>query len=78
MQDTAATTEDIVAFRFELAEGDISDLRRRLAATRWPEPETTGDWSQGVRLAWLSELAEYWRTEYDWSLFQQRLNSTLR
>lgn len=74
MQDTAATTEDIVAFRFELAEGDISDLRRRLAATRWPEPETTGDWSQGVRLAWLSELAEYWRTEYDWSLFQQRLN----
>lgn len=45
----------------------IADLKERLARTRWPAPETVEDWSQGVPLAYAKELAEYWRTEYDWA-----------
>lgn len=44
----------------------VADLRERLSKTRWPEPETVEDWSQGVPLAYAKQLADYWRTEYDW------------
>lgn len=44
----------------------VADLKDRLGKTRWPEPETVEDWRQGVPLAYAKELAEYWRTEYDW------------
>jgi epoxide hydrolase len=58
----------------EIAAADIEDLRRRLAATRWPDAETVDDWSQGVPLAYVRELAEYWATEYDMGRLARRLS----
>jgi pimeloyl-ACP methyl ester carboxylesterase len=53
----------------------LDDLRRRIASTRWPEPETVADDSQGVPLATIQDLARYWETEYDWHSCEQRLNA---
>lgn len=61
-------------FRIGFAEDAIKDLRARLAETRWPEPETVDDWSQGVPLAYLQELCAYWADDYDFAAAQQRLN----
>jgi pimeloyl-ACP methyl ester carboxylesterase len=55
------------------AEG-IADLRRRIAATRWPSRELVADRSQGVQLATIQELARYWATDYDWRRCEARLN----
>src|SRR5205823_11441628 len=54
---------------------DIVDLRRRIAATRWPEKETVADPSQGVQLATIQALARYWATGYDFRRFEARLNA---
>jgi pimeloyl-ACP methyl ester carboxylesterase len=54
---------------------EVDDMRRRVAATRWPERETVEDDSQGVRLATMQELAGYWATDYDWSGCEARLNA---
>ena len=51
---------------YHAPQGALDDLRQRLAHARWPERETIADWSQGVPLAKLRALVEYWRTEYDW------------
>src|ERR1019366_2925853 len=56
-------------------EADLIDLRRRLAATRWPEQETVADQSQGVQLATIKQLARYWQTDYDWRKVEARLNA---
>jgi len=56
-------------------EAELADLRRRIAATRWPSRELVGDRSQGVQLAALQELARYWTTEYDWRACEARLNA---
>ncbi|MGY1711929.1 epoxide hydrolase family protein [Geodermatophilus sp. SYSU D00758] len=53
-------------FRIEVPEADVADLRRRLEATRWPEPATVDDWSQGVPLRALQDLCAHWATGYDW------------
>jgi pimeloyl-ACP methyl ester carboxylesterase len=53
----------------------VDDMRRRVAATRWPERETVEDDSQGVRLATMQELAGYWAADYDWSDCEARLNA---
>ena len=53
-------------FQVEFPEADLTELRRRIAATRWPTKELVEDRSQGVQLATLRELARYWTTEYDW------------
>jgi hypothetical protein len=55
-------------FQIRIPEEHLHDLRRRLAETRWPEPATVPDWSQGVPLHDLQELCNYWRTEYDFHL----------
>ena len=68
-------SDAIVPFRVEVEPAQIDDLRRRLHATRWPEPETVADWSQGVPLAYTQELCRYWAEEYDWSQRQARLNA---
>jgi pimeloyl-ACP methyl ester carboxylesterase len=57
-----------------MPEEAIADLRRRVAATRWPDGETVADDSQGVRLAMMQELARYWATDYDWRKCEARLN----
>ena len=53
----------------------LVDLRRRIAATRWPERETVADQSQGVQLATMQELARYWATDYDWRKCEAQLNA---
>ena len=62
--------------RFTLAvpQSQLDDLNARLDLTRWPERETVDDWSQGVPLAALKELAAYWRSGYDWRRCEARLN----
>jgi len=55
-------------------EAELTELRRRISATRWPERETVTDDSQGVRLAMIQELARYWGTDYDWRKCEGKLN----
>jgi pimeloyl-ACP methyl ester carboxylesterase len=77
MSDNARQTDTdrypIRPFRFEAPEADLTDLRRRIKATRWPERETVGDATQGVQLATMQALARYWETEYDWRRIEGRL-----
>src|SRR5499426_1215743 len=70
-----STTTDIRSFQIEIPEEQIDDLRRRIAATRWPTKELVPDRSQGVQLATPRELARYWTTEYDWRKCEARLNA---
>jgi len=65
-----ANPEAIRPFTFDVSEEDLSDLRRRVNGTRWPDRET--DPSQGVRLATIQALAKYWATDYDWRAFEKR------
>jgi pimeloyl-ACP methyl ester carboxylesterase len=62
-------------FRVEVPEEDLVELRRRIAATRWPSNELVADRSQGVQLATLQELARYWTTDYDLRRVESRLNA---
>jgi hypothetical protein len=64
--DMDAAAEAIRPFRVRVPQGVLDDLRRRLAATRWPGKETIGDASQGAQLANLQGLVGYWGTRYDW------------
>jgi pimeloyl-ACP methyl ester carboxylesterase len=77
MTPLAADTADtaIQPFRANVEEADIADLKRRLAATRWPDRETVADQSQGVQLAKLQELVRYWGTTYDWRKAEATLNA---
>jgi pimeloyl-ACP methyl ester carboxylesterase len=61
-------------FRIAVPDADLEDLRRRLAATRWPEAECVDDWSQGIPLAYTRELAQYWADTYDWRAREDALN----
>jgi pimeloyl-ACP methyl ester carboxylesterase len=70
-----SSESEIRPFRVEFPEEEIADLRRRIAATRWPERETVTDDSQGVRLAMMQELARYWGTDYDWRACEAKLNA---
>jgi pimeloyl-ACP methyl ester carboxylesterase len=65
---------DIKPFRIQVAEADLEDLRDRLARTRWPGELPGVGWDDGVPLAYLKELVEYWRTSYDWRTHEARLN----
>src|ERR671927_1187304 len=56
-------------------EEELAELRRRVAATQWPEKETVADESQGVQLATMQELARYWATDYDWRKVEATLNA---
>jgi len=62
-------------FRIDIPQADLDDLRERLARTRWPDELPGVGWSRGVPLAYLQELAEYWRTAYDWRAWEARLNA---
>jgi len=61
-------------FRIEIPQAALDDLHRRLEATRWPADQGAEDWSRGVPSGYLRELAEYWRTGYDWRTHEARLN----
>ncbi len=71
----AAEDSAIRPFRVDIPEDAIVDLRRRVAATRWPERETVKDPSQGVQLATIQQLAHYWQTSHDWRKVEARLNA---
>src|SRR5215217_5007782 len=75
MSTTVETAVEIRRFHLEIPEEQIDDLRRRIAATRWPSEELVPDRSQGVQLAMLRELARYWETDYDWRKAEGRLNA---
>jgi pimeloyl-ACP methyl ester carboxylesterase len=75
MSTTVDTAAEIRSFQIEIPEEQIDDLRRRIAATRWPAKELVTDRSQGVQLATLQELARYWTGEYDWRKCEARLNA---
>ncbi|HVE27416.1 MAG TPA: epoxide hydrolase, partial [Sporichthya sp.] len=62
-------------FRVNIPEKELVELRRRIAATRWPSKELVGDRSQGVQLATLKALAHYWATDYDWRKAETKLNT---
>ena len=62
-------------FDLEIPEEDLDDLRRRIAATRWPSKELVADRSQGVQLATMQELARYWTSDYDWRKCEAKLNA---
>jgi len=62
-------------FHINIPEDALVDLRRRIAATRWPDRETVNDGSQGVQLAKFQELVRYWGTDYDWRKAEARLNA---
>lgn len=72
----AATGDSTIRpFKVNVPEADLVDLRRRIAATRWPGKETVNDESQGVRLARMQVLAKYWGTDYDWRKGEAKLNA---
>jgi pimeloyl-ACP methyl ester carboxylesterase len=72
---TIESATEIHPFSVEVPEEDLVDLRRRIAATRWPERETVADETQGVQLATMQELVRYWGTEYDFRRVETRLNA---
>ncbi|HZQ66501.1 MAG TPA: epoxide hydrolase [Gaiellaceae bacterium] len=65
----------ISPFKVSVPDAEPAKLRDRIAATRWPSRELVDDWSQGVRLAMLQELARYWAEEYDFGRLEARLNA---
>jgi pimeloyl-ACP methyl ester carboxylesterase len=72
----AATASDqIRPFTINFPPEDVADLRRRVAATRWPDKETVTDTTQGVQLATARKLAQYWGTDYDWSKCEAQLKA---
>jgi len=70
-----AESNTIRPFQVNFPEAELTELRRRIEATRWPEKETVDDPSQGVQLAMMQKLAEYWASDYDWRKVEARLNS---
>src|SRR5216684_3986236 len=72
---THETTPAVRPFRFNVPEAELTELRRRINATKWPERETVTDASQGVQLATTQALARYWATDYHWRPCEAKLNA---
>src|ERR671914_2824575 len=66
---------EVRPYRIDVPEEELADLRRRIAATRWPSKELVEDRSQGVQLATMQELTRYWVTDYDWRKAEAKLNA---
>ena len=73
--ETSMTGTEVRPFQVNVPEEDLVELRRRIAATNWPEKETVADQSQGVPLAMIQKLARYWGTDYDWRTCEAELNA---
>lgn len=71
----SAASHEIRALTGSVPKDEIAELRRRINATKWPEQETVADATQGVRLATMHKLADYWGTDYDWYKFEARLDA---
>jgi pimeloyl-ACP methyl ester carboxylesterase len=74
-ETAAAEVAAIRPFRVEIREAAILEMRRRIAATNWPEKETVSDQSQGVPLATMKVLSDYWATDYNWRRAEAKLNA---
>src|SRR5436190_23814590 len=72
---TSSVRSDIRPFHVSFPDEQLTDLRRRVKATKWPERETVADDTQGVQLATMQALASYWASDYDWRKVEARLNS---
>jgi hypothetical protein len=68
-------TSDLRPFRVAVPDAELDDLRQRLARTRWPDPETVDDWSQGVRVENARSLVATWERDYDWRRLEAQLNA---
>jgi len=73
--EQASDKTAIRPFQVDFPKSELTDLRRRINATRWPEQELVTDGSQGVQLATIQKLANYWQTDYDWRKVEARLNA---
>ena len=73
--DTVISSEAIRPFQVHVPEAELTDLRQRILATKWPDREIVKDESQGVQLATMKALAHYWATDYDWRKCEARLNA---
>jgi pimeloyl-ACP methyl ester carboxylesterase len=73
--EKSSPATEILAFQVEVPEEELDDLRQRIAATRWPTKELVHDRSQGVQLATMKALADYWQNEYDWRACEAKLNA---
>src|SRR5882724_39026 len=71
----AADDKAIRPFKFSASKEALADMRKRIAATRWPEKETVADQSQGVQLATMQKLASYWGKDYDWRKCEAKLKA---
>ena len=71
----ASGDESIRPFNFRASDEELTDLKRRLAATRWPERETVADDTQGVQLATIRALSAYWLNQHEWRKVEERINS---
>jgi hypothetical protein len=72
---TGSHETGIRPFRIDIPQADLDDLRARLARTRWPDQLPGVGWDYGIALEYVKELAEYWRTAYDWRVHERRLNT---
>ena len=75
MAQATASANAVRPFRVNVPEAELADLRRRIAATRWPDRETVTDESQGVQLAAIRGLARHWGTDYNWRKCEAKLNA---
>lgn len=73
--DTAPPRIPLSPYRIAVPDASLTDLRDRLAATRWPEPEPVDDWSQGTPLEWLKSVCRTWERDHDWRATEKRLNA---
>ncbi|HEY6222878.1 MAG TPA: epoxide hydrolase [Gemmatimonadales bacterium] len=74
-QPTGSASPEIREFRFKASEADLTDMRRRINATKWPEREWVPDSSDGVPLRTMQNLARYWGNEYDWKKCEAKLSA---
>src|ERR1700734_1579058 len=74
-QQSGGDTTSIRPFQVNFSDSELAELRKRIAATRWPDRETVADQSQGVQLATTQALARYWATDYDWRKVEAKLNA---
>jgi len=70
-----AATKDVTPFKVNVPRAALDDLKRRLATARWPDKEPVTDWSQGVPLARIRALTDYWAGDYDWRRAERALNA---
>jgi len=75
VSEQAADQTAIRPFHFEAPQADLADLRKRIKATKWPEREQVADATQGVQLATMQKLAQYWANEHDWRKCETKINA---